>query len=430
MILVLVDQITERVKYTFDFIFFERELNYTLTTSFNEFEEHPANKRLNYSSHQSVNRQIVPARLLFESEILAPKIKKVKFEGEECLSFDEVIDPVASIFYVLSRYEEYNNSNLDQHQRFKFKNSVLAKFKWVDKAVCDRWATEIINFINVELLMNYTIKRTFLGANDIVVPTFDIDNTYAYKEKSGKRKLGAIVNDIIKWRRHRLEERKRVLQDGNDPYDTFQMIKKIAQQYRRTKVFWLVKSSGSKFDRNLSIKNENHRALIREMSELCEIGLHPSYQSFQSTTKILEEKRDLENVTNSSLSNSRFHFLRFNLPESYKSILHSEFTDEYSMGFAEHYGFRSGTARKHLWFDLTENRATQLTIHPFAYMDGTLNEYMSKSIKESKKIIDKLYAEIKTYGGDMICIWHNETIGDYGKWKGWSEVLDYNLNIK
>ena len=63
-------------------------------------------------------------------------------------------------------------------------------------------------------------------------------------------------------------------------------------------------------------------------------------------------------------------------------------------------------------------------------MDGTLNEYMNLSISESKQKIKDLFTEVSTFGGDFIFIWHNETIGDYNKWKGWSEVLHYTLSLK
>ena len=71
------------------------------------------------------------------------------------------------------------------------------------------------------------------------------------------------------------------------------------------------------------------------------------------------------------------------------------------MGYAEQTGFRAGTARAHKWFDLEENKTTDLTIHPFVYMDGTLNEYLNLSIQESKNRIQELFEEVKTYGGDF-----------------------------
>ena len=81
---------------------------------------------------------------------------------------------------------------------------------------------------------------------------------------------------------------------------------------------------------------------------------------------------------------------------------------------------------------MTKNETTKLNIHPFAFMDGTLNEYLKLTPKEAIKKIQLLFDEVKKYGGQFSFIWHNETIGNYGIWKNWSEVFDFSidLNIK
>ena len=213
-----------------------------------------------------------------------------------------------------------------------------------------------------------------------------------------------------------------------DPYNTFEIIKKTAKRFPNTKVFWLV-GGRSKKDRNIPISNKDHQDLVQEMNDAVSVNLHPSYASNSNSDLILEEKKALEKVLGHSVNNSRQHFLRFKLPETFQAILDVGFTSEYSMGFAESLGFRSGTARKHFWFDLSKNKVTKLTIHPFVYMDGTLNEYMKLTVEESKGKIEELYKEVQEFGGDFVFLWHNETIGNYGKWKGWSEVLEFTLNL-
>ena len=420
MVLVLVDDISARIQYTFDFIFKMRGVEYTLVESIDTFNDFQGAK-LNYSKQKcSDGISFTPSGLLNETGIWNGNLDKVKIESVDCLSFNGNKDLVASVFYVLTRMEEYNCYSYDDHDRFPFSHSILKKYEWVEQAVCDRWASYII----VDLLKVEVVKSKVE-----IIPTFDIDNTYAFKLKSGKRRALSKLKDVVKLDAKRITQRKSVENGEKDPYDTFDKIIEVGKQFSGVKVFWLTASEGSK-DRNVPIGNIQHRKLIKRVAQSVEVNIHPSYGSFLNASQVMSERDGLESITGSSIVRSRQHFLRFQLPKSYRDLIDAGIRNDYSMGFAENVGFRSGTARAHNWFDLERNEVTELTLHPFAYMDGTLLEYMSLTPEESKRRIQKLYAEIQNFGGDFIFLWHNETIGEYGKWKGWSQVLDFTLNLK
>ena len=420
MVLVLVDDISARIQYTFDFIFKMRGVEYTLVESIDTFNDFQGAK-LNYSKQMcSDGISFTPSGLLNETGIWNGNLDKVKIESVDCLSFNGNKDLVASVFYVLTRMEEYNCCSYDDHDRFPFSHSILKKYEWVEQAVCDRWASYII----VDLLKVEVVKSKVE-----IIPTFDIDNTYAFKLKSGKRRALSKLKDVVKLDAKRITKRKSVENGEKDPYDTFDKIIEVGKQFSGVKVFWLTASEGSK-DRNVPIGNIQHRKLIKRVAQSVEVNIHPSYGSFLNASQVMSERDGLESITGSSIVRSRQHFLRFQLPKSYRDLIDAGIRNDYSMGFAENVGFRSGTARAHNWFDLERNEVTELTLHPFAYMDGTLLEYMSLTPEESKRRIQKLYAEIQNFGGDFIFLWHNETIGEYGKWKGWSQVLDFTLNLK
>jgi hypothetical protein len=183
-------------------------------------------------------------------------------------------------------------------------------------------------------------------------------------------------------------------------------------------------------DKNCSYKKINHQEKIKDLNKHVTLGIHPSYRSNGNSSQVMIENERLEKSVSRKVKHSRQHFLKLKFPQTYHDLVHAGITNDYTMGYADHVGFRSGTARSFQWFDLSANQITTLTIHPFVYMDGTLNEYLNLDLAASKHKIANLYNDVRTYGGCFRFIWHNETIGDYGRWKGWSEILEYSLNLK
>ncbi len=414
---IYVDQISPRIKYTFEFIFGSRGLTYELT------DDRSAQVDFSYSQNLDNLISVLPmAAFMLKNKVEKLSVEIENYSAElDCFSFNSVIDPIASVFYTLSRYEEHVCEKTDEYGRFPQAESNAPK-NWLMKSMCDRWAEIVLSLAGVnEIFQDQKVK---------IIPSFDIDNTYAYKLKSGRRMWMSVLKDLLGFNFKRIQERRAVLKgDKKDPYDTFSKIKSVHRQFPKTKVFWLIGKWGEK-DRNISIQNSEHRELIKSLSdEGIEVGLHPSFASFQKKEAIELEKKELESVCGKEITLSRQHFLRFQASSTFSDLNSIGFKDEYSMGFAEHVGFRSGTARSHKWFDLSSNKSSELVIHPFAYMDGTLREYMQLSTEESKRLIRQLYDEVSRYGGDFIFIWHNETIGDYGNWNGWSEVLDFTLSL-
>lgn len=418
MVDVLVDDITPRLIYTFDFIFKDRGISYNLEKDISKFLR-SENPKFNYSARYTDGvEHIEPCSLLFEDTIENPTLSLGDYKNVSCLSFDHQIDVVASVFYTISRYEEYTSKLTDEHGRFKFKGSVADQYCWIEHAVVDRWCFSIFEALELNIPQN-TPK---------LIPTFDIDNAFAYKFKSKKRTLFSILKDFLTFRIDRIKERKKVFSGKlKDPFDTFDVIKSTCSKFDNSKVFWLNRSN-DKYDRNVPISNVTD--LIKELSELTSLGIHPSYSSFLNKDKLKAELRLLEQEASSRVEISRQHFLRFRLPESYQLLIDIGITNDFSMGFADHIGFRAGTARSFKWFDLVNNKPTDLLITPFVYMDGSLLDYMDLDIESSKERIKTLYNEVKVYGGDFVFLWHNETIGDYARWAGWSSVFDFTLNLK
>lgn len=294
--LIYVDKITPRIVYVMEFIFHQWGLEFELTDDFESYSN-SSEKKFSLSQIEETNPHFLASSLLFEVDIQELKVEK---NGLDPLTINGISDPFSSIFFVLTRYEEYTCVEKDQFDRFPYSKSIL-KDDLVNYAVCDRWAEGILKELEVDYEKTNSVN---------IIPTFDIDNTFAYKFKTGSRKFLAVTKDRLTGNKQRILERKKVLHGEKDPYDTFDKILRIANEFKETKLFWLV-GKWAKKDRNLSIHHPEHQKLIRSLKNTVEIGLHPSYASFLKQDKIAQEKSDLEKVIGNEVSISRQHFFAF-----------------------------------------------------------------------------------------------------------------------
>lgn len=419
-----VDEISIRFIYTLDFVFREHGLDYQLTNDKHVFDSFSGTK-LSYSTFEFEGALILnPARLLFEETFReSVLVEKASWNETECLKFDSITDPLASIFYVLSRYEEYHPSFPDDHGRFTAKESILSRFGWLHLQIVEHWIEAFFQAYSPELQKELKARKTVR-----IIPSFDIDNTFAYKWKEGWRSWLSNGKDILKNNKERLQTRK-LVQKGKlpDPYDSFGTIRKVIQSYPETRIFWQL-GNYAKYDTNIAWNHPQHQELIFQLSEAGNVGLHPSYASNHSDEKLNQEVKRIEQITSKKMLESRQHFLKLNLPKTYHRMMDRGFEKDFTMGYADDYGFRAGTAYEHAFFDLLTNRYyPEYRIIPFAYMDGTLLEYKKLTIDQSLEAVHQLVEEVKRYGGTFCFIWHNETLAEAGKWKGWKRVFDYTL---
>lgn len=419
MTLIFVEQVTNRLRYTLDFIFNTRGLGYELTTDFTHFTTTNATK-FNYSNRSFDGiPTLTPCTLLFDEGIETIAIDKVPFAELEIMSFNQIPDLLASIFFVLSRYEEYWISERDEHDRFPAVCSMQSVYGWLHEPICDRWAISLLTFIGAPLIQNSEFK---------IQPTFDIDSTFAYKEKGLLRNIAGTIRDVLKGKIVRVGERiQALINKQKDPFDTFDRIKALTANYPDTRCFWLMADYGS-YNKNLAFNNSKQREIIQEIATHFEVGIHPGYDSYLSAKPLALEISRLSAVLEKPVTSSRQHFLRLRIPETYSLLVEQRIQEDYTMGYAETTGFRMGTARKTAWFDLRTNEITELMLQPFCYMDGTLNEYLKLSPEQASQEVRELKAMVNQYGGTFSFIWHNETLGFKQHWAGWEPVFEESIS--
>jgi peptidoglycan/xylan/chitin deacetylase (PgdA/CDA1 family) len=431
MILVYTPKITPRVRYIFKHILTRTLLiPVNFTSKVEEFVAHNGPKVSYTKTALSGEFFIKSHDLLFEQGLNDLEITINKWEEVPCFFATNLksaipFDIFAASFYLITRYEEYLPHVKDVHGRYTAEQSLAYRKGFLEKPVVDIWAYKFLKLLK-EKFPDYDYKTRSYN----YISTIDIDNAFAYKHKSLIRTLGGFFNDLIHFKIFEIWNRLAVtLTIKSDPFDTFQKILRLKKEHNVKTIFFFLIGDYTSFDTNVSASKSKYRLLIKEMVDYARVGLHPSYFSMQNAPLLKKEKERLESITNTPVKRSRQHYLRFSLPDTYQNLIDLEIEEDYSMGYASNVGFRASTCTPFYFYDLDFEIQTPLKIFPFALMDTTLNDYMQLTPKQSLGRIRDLKNEVKVVNGTFITLFHNESLSDYLRWKGWKRLYESMLKI-
>ena len=426
MLLVYTHKITHRNKYIFNLLLKDiLGINFMLTSDLALFKAHTEEK-ISYTNNPISDELFFVSRnLLFETGITEQNITVFNYNDHSAFFATGKLsalpfDVFAASFYLVSRYEEYLPHIRDAHDRFNPKDSLAYKHNFLQKPLINIWAKWIKELIERKLPTIQFPERKYS-----FVSTIDVDNAYAYREKGFTRTVGGYLKSIFQFNFSEIAERTKVLLGmEKDPYDTYEFQLEMLKKYRFKMIYFFLLGDYGVNDKNLPIESKKFQSLIKMLGDYSEVGIHPSYGSNKNKEQLKKEVMRLSKVMHKEITNSRQHFLKLTLPETYRNLIDLDITDDYTMGYASLVGFRASLCSPFNFYDLDNELETNLKVHPFAIMEGTLKYYMNIPPQDAMKYIKPLIDEVKLVNGTFISLWHNDTLNDQNFWKGWKSIYE------
>jgi hypothetical protein len=383
------------------------------------------NPVINYSNDEiNGSFRIIPESLLFETGIRKTDLSVTEWKGlpvffQTQAGSDLPFDIFAASFFIISRYEEYLEFDPDEHGRFRASSSFAFRNGFLTRPVVDLWAKELSKTLILKL-RNLVFKRNTYRA----LLTIDIDQPFEFLGKDVFRSIGGLFRDIGKKSGKAGERYRTVAKGEKDPFDVFDYITDQIEKSGTDARFFIPVGDRSDFDKQPSWHNEDYRRLILKISARYKTGLHPTYYASDDATRLASEINRLKSILTDNISASRYHYVRIRFPDSLRNIDSSGIPEEYSMGYHDEPGFRAGIARPYLFYDMKEERKTNLRIIPFQMMDCTLYQYKALNPGKAKELISGLINETRVAGGLFVSIWHNTSLLNTSEWIGWREVFE------
>ena len=340
-------------------------------------------------------------------------------------------DPVATVLYLLSGWQEVVEKTRDEHGRFPFAASFQAHADVARIPVVD-WVRSMFR----DRLREAGIpleRRTFGDKSWAFCATHDVDYVRKWRPGIWKREMldRALLNRDREPRGVRLARARRAIRslfESGDPFRSALTRISAELEARRARGTFFYKAAAHGF-RDVDYALEDafvQSTLFRQLQAGHEVGLHPSYHSYAHPARLTQEKQRLEAAAGRGVHTHRAHYLRFDHPRSVRHLGAAGFTVDSTLGWATESGFRYGTCLPFPLFDPVLDEESTVWEIPLLSMESALfnRQHLSTSdaIADTKGLMDTCQA----FGGIFTGLWHT-TLWDEADYPGWGAHFEASL---
>lgn len=332
------------------------------------------------------------------------------------------LDLPLAILYTLSRVEEILCDSRDEHNRFPASASISSRHNFLERPILDEHGLAFQKVLSA-LLPSWHPKPRSLryklthDIDDIGLP-FHPRSAIAHTLK--RRNPPATLLDLLS------------PISSLEPADlrAVRSLAAISESRGLQSAFYWKASQFGPHDSGYDLL---HPKVVRILDHLrdrgFELGVHPGYDTFADRQKLAVEVDLARRALGTDNMGGRQHYLRW-LPDSWADWEACDLSYDSTLGFADRFGFRCGTAFPYRPWSFACNRELALVEVPLILMDCTPVKYMKLARQEGLQRIADLVRRIACTGGVFTMLWHNTPLLD-PEYNGWYQsILDMLSGVR
>jgi hypothetical protein len=344
-----------------------------------------------------------------------PKGPRPRLDGLPVIYGEPVpggIDLLGSAFFLLTRYEEAVLDARDEHGRFPTSASLAAREGFLERPLVHEYADMLWNALEAQWP---SLERPSRVSE--VLPTHDVDWPLTADRTVGttvRRAAGDTLRRAPGVALRRLRHHA-TRQPAHDPNNTFDWIMDASERRGLRSAFYFIAGRADPRDGDYSLDDPWIRGLLRRIHERGhEIGLHPSYTTFDDAERTRAEYGILRRVcAEEGIEQQRWggrqHFLRWRNPDTWRNWEAAGLDYDSTLGFPDAVGFRAGICTEYPVFDLRARRRLALRERPLIVMDVGL-ERLGLDSETAAERLAALRETCRRHAGQYTLLWHNSRL--------------------